>query len=109
VRVRDAATTVRSARARAGISLRELARRAGTSHSALVAYEAGRTDPSVATLARIVEAAGFALDVQLRPERSVADRGTELVEVLELAARFPARPPARQLSYPPFGAVRPAS
>jgi transcriptional regulator with XRE-family HTH domain len=103
--VRDAATIVKIARARAGLSLRELARRADTSHPALVAYEGGRTQPSVATLARVVEAAGFGLDLELcpRPERlHRIDRGEELEAVLALAEAFPARH-RRRLDAPVFG------
>jgi transcriptional regulator with XRE-family HTH domain len=105
--VDDAATTVRTARRRAGLSLRELARRAGTSHPALVAYEAGRTEPSMGTLARVVAAAGFRLEVALAPVpvgvggRSDR-RGEELLEVLALAEQFPSRP-APCLDAPVFG------
>jgi transcriptional regulator with XRE-family HTH domain len=96
------------ARGRAGLSLRQLARLAGTSHSTLSAYESGDKVPTVATLDRIVRAAGFALDLDLSPVAFLHDRGArgrELVEVLELADRFPARerPPLRQ---PHFGPTR---
>ena len=103
-----AAATLRRARARSGLSLRDLARRAGTSHATLSAYEAGRTTPGVDTLDRIVRAAGFELDAELVPAvddgADPAARGRELVEVLELAALFPARH-AAELEYPPFGRV----
>jgi transcriptional regulator with XRE-family HTH domain len=88
----DAGTVVRTARHRAGLSLRQLARAAGTSHAAIVAYEAGRKEPSVETLERLVRAAGF--DLQLDLLRMVDDpeaRGRELVAALELAEQFPAR------------------
>jgi transcriptional regulator with XRE-family HTH domain len=101
----SAATTLRAARRRAGLSLRALAERAGTSHATLVAYEAGTKIPRVDTLTRILRAAGFALDFELaaRPEGGdPGARGRELVEVLELAAQFPARH-ERTLPYPPFG------
>ena len=99
---------VRRARAQAGLSLRALADRAGTSHSTIAAYEAGTKQPTVATLDRILEAAGFAADVTLRRRvRGTPDypRGQELVDALELAAVFPARH-APTLPYPPFGASR---
>jgi transcriptional regulator with XRE-family HTH domain len=105
----DAGQLIRAARRRAGLTLRELARRARTSHSTLAAYEAGRTVPSVATLDRIVRAAGFDADVSLSmrvgggPEDREA-RARELVEVLELAEMFPARH-AQELEYPKFGRV----
>ncbi len=99
---------VRRARAESGLSLRALAARAGTSHSTIAAYEAGTKQPSVATLDRILEAAGFVAEVTLhRRVRGTPGypRGQELVDALELAAAFPARH-APTLPYPPFGASR---
>jgi transcriptional regulator with XRE-family HTH domain len=90
----DAAVIVRRARRRSGLSLRALAVRAGTSHSALAAYESGRKVPTVETLDRIVRAAGFELGVELTPAVGGIDRdarGRELAEVLDLAEQFPAR------------------
>src|SRR6476659_5275700 len=89
-----AGAVLRSARRRSGLSLRELARRAGTSHSTLAAYESGRKVPSVETLNRVMRAAGFVVGAEVTPVVGGADpddRGRELVEVLELAAQFPAR------------------
>lgn len=103
----DAATILRRARSAARLTLRELASRAETSHSTLAAYEAGRKIPSVETLDRIVRSAGFELDAGLSPSVGGADRaarGRELVEVLELAALFPARH-AATLEFPKFGAA----
>lgn len=90
----DAGATVSTARQRAHLSLRRFARAAGTSHSTLSAYESGAKVPTVATLARIVRSAGFALVLELSPIAGGPDpaaRGRELVDVLELAALFPAR------------------
>ncbi len=104
----DAGLLIRTARARAGLTLRALGERAGTSHSTLAAYEAGRTVPNVDTLDRILGAAGFAADVTLERRIERADRGNELAAVLELAAQFPAR--HTQLltfpRFPPLGATR---
>ena len=99
----DAAQTLRFARARAGLSLRELAARAKTSHSTLAAYEAGHKAPSLATLERIVRAAGFELESALLayPDVPAHNRGRELIEVLELAAMFPAKHNPT-LEYPKF-------
>jgi transcriptional regulator with XRE-family HTH domain len=100
----QAATTLRRARRRAGLSLRALATRAGTSHSTLAAYEGGRKVPTVDTLDRIVRAAGFDLDLELGHRIGgvdPADRGRELVDALELAARFPARHDP-ELTFPRF-------
>jgi transcriptional regulator with XRE-family HTH domain len=90
----------------AGLSLRELANRAGTSHSTLAAYEAGRAVPRVDTLDRILRAAGFAtdIDVAYRPDATEAERrakGDELRQALDLAAMFPARHSPR-LGFPRF-------
>jgi transcriptional regulator with XRE-family HTH domain len=102
----DAATTLRRARKRAGLSLRVLAARAETSHSTLAAYEAGRKVPTVDTFDRVVRAAGYEVGVELTPTVGGADpaaRGRELEEALELAAQFPARH-ARVLEFPRFRA-----
>ena len=102
----NAAAELHRARTRARLSLRELARRAGTSHATLVAYEAGRKVPSVETFDRVLRAAQVAATVELTPAvggPDRAERGRELVEVLDLAARFPARH-SRRLRYPRFGA-----
>ncbi len=90
----NASALLRTARTRAGLSLRQLAALAGTSHSTLAAYEAGAKSPTVATLDRILRAAGFEADVELRRRwRSYRGlrRGDELAAVLELAGQFPAR------------------
>jgi transcriptional regulator with XRE-family HTH domain len=101
----DAAHVVRRARQRSGLTLRELGTRARTSHSTLAAYESGRKVPTVETLDRVVRAAGYELMAELTPGVGGADpdaRGRELAEVLELAARFPARHTDR-LEFPKFG------
>jgi transcriptional regulator with XRE-family HTH domain len=100
----DAARTLRRARLGAGLSLRALAERAGTSHATLAAYEAGRAVPGIDTLDRILRAAGYATDIELtrRPDATDAARrakGDELRQALELAAMFPARH-ATRLRFP---------
>ena len=101
----EAATTLRRARERAGLTLRALAARAGTSHTSLSAYESGAQVPRVDTFDRIVRAAGFEPELDLAPRPIDDDRiakGEELVQVLVLAGQFPARH-ARRLRCPPFG------
>jgi transcriptional regulator with XRE-family HTH domain len=101
----DAGAVIRRARRGAHLTLRELAARASTSHSTLAAYEAHRVVPTAATLSRVVQAAGRDLVVELRPGvggPDPADRGRELVEVLDRAAPFPARH-AEHLAAPVFG------
>ena len=102
----DAGWTLRIARQEAGLSLRALARRAGTSHATLAAYEHGRAVPRVDTLDRILRAAGWASSIELerRADATTEERlakGEELRAALELAAHFPARP-ATTLAFPPF-------
>ncbi len=101
------ALTLRRARLQAGLSLRELAARAGTSHSALAAYEQGRKTPSVATFTRILECCNVTVDFVLTPRVRSADgieRGEELRAVLELAEQFPARV-AQDMDLPVFGRI----
>jgi transcriptional regulator with XRE-family HTH domain len=85
------------------LSLRELAARAETSHSALAAYESARVTPNVETFDRILAAAGFNASVSLTP-RVASDevRSREFVDALHLAAQFPSRHRAT-IEYPVFG------
>ena len=106
----NAAYTLRRARQGAGLSLRQLAERAGTSHATLAAYEAGRAVPRTDTLDRILRAAGYATDIDIvhRPDATVTERrakGDELRQALELAAMFPARH-SKRLRFPPLARRR---
>ena len=56
-----------SARAAANLTQAELARRLGTTHSAIARLEGGRVSPSLATLRRYAEATGTRLTVGLIP------------------------------------------
>ncbi len=58
---------LRLARMDAGISQRELAQRAGVPQSMIAAYERGRREPTLPTLLRLLEAAGFELRLHLVP------------------------------------------
>lgn len=93
---------IRSARQGARLSKRELARRAGTSPAAIVAYESGRRDPNARTLLRLLRAAGHGL--ALAEPRGLDDerQARHLLEVLRLAEHLPTRPAARSLPYPRF-------
>ncbi len=55
------------ARQRAGLSQEEVARRMGTSQSAIARLESGRKMPSAASLARFAAATGSRLRVELLP------------------------------------------
>lgn len=85
----------------AGLSLRELAKRAGTSHSTLIAYENGTKSPSLDTFYRIVEACDLSIEIQYAPRirhTHGRSKGDELIDVLKLASHFPSR--ARRLPPP---------
>lgn len=58
------------ARHLAGLSQAELAQRAGTSQPAIARFESGQANPTVATIERLLAAAGFALHVELVPLES---------------------------------------
>ena len=62
----DGAVVLRSARERARLTQAQLGARAGVTQSVISAYESGRRQPSVPTLAALVAATGFELDLQLR-------------------------------------------
>ena len=96
---------LRNARQTAGLSLRELARLAGTSHATLSQYEQGHKTPSVEVFLRVLEATGCSVDLTLRKrirQRRGMPRGEELAQVLELAEQFPAHAGA-ELDFPRFG------
>jgi predicted nucleotidyltransferase/DNA-binding XRE family transcriptional regulator len=61
----SAAELLREARRRAGLSQVELGRRAGIAQSVVSAYESGRRQPALTTLAALVRATGHDLDVRV--------------------------------------------
>jgi len=68
------------ARRRAGLSRAELARRARTSRPTLTAYERGTKSPTLTTAERIIDAAGFEIELvpQVQFHHVGADRGRPL-------------------------------
>jgi transcriptional regulator with XRE-family HTH domain len=62
----EAAQLLTAARVRAGMSQRQLARRARTAQSVVARIELGETSPSWTTLARLLKAAGFQLAAGLK-------------------------------------------
>jgi transcriptional regulator with XRE-family HTH domain len=80
----------------AGLSQDELARRAGTSRTAVSAYEHGRKSPALDTADRLVSAAGYELDAQARLEfvGVAAARG----RVVFVPTRLPRLPAAQALA-----------
>ena len=84
----DAARALRDARLRAGLTQAELAARGGTSQATVSAYEAGRKQPSLATLGRLLQAAGARLAVEPAP---LARNARTFEQVLGLAEALPVR------------------
>lgn len=96
----DVAQEIVAARRGAGMSQRELARRAATSQSTLSAYESGRKQPSAATLDRLLAACGGRLAVEPLTEAGrLARAGRHLAEVIALAEALPYAP-RHELSFP---------
>lgn len=102
----DAAAIVSIARERAGLSKRELARRAGTSPAAIVKYEAGAMSPTVDTLSRILDAAGWSIEVELvaRPTRDVGETvwGEMIADLLGVVDALDIHPAPALLECPRF-------
>lgn len=62
-----AGTLIRNARNRARLSQTDLARRAGVAQPVISAYEMDRRQPGIQTLAKLIEATGHELAVELVP------------------------------------------
>jgi ribosome-binding protein aMBF1 (putative translation factor) len=63
------ATAVAKARADAGLSQAQLARRMRTTQSTIARLESGRGQPSTRTLGRLAKATGHRLKISFEPER----------------------------------------
>jgi predicted nucleotidyltransferase/DNA-binding XRE family transcriptional regulator len=63
----DTGELIRNLRTKAGLTQQEVARRAGTSQSAVARYETGVSSPSVNTFERLIRAAGAELQFSTRP------------------------------------------
>jgi uncharacterized protein len=92
----DVPQLIRSSRERAQLSQRRLAEQAGTSQSAIARYERGTAQPSLRTLARLLEACGERLELRSVPaHREVtvehADVRQHSRELLEVARRHGGR------------------
>ena len=94
---------LKEVRARKGLSRRQLAELGGTSASTLAAYESGRSVPSVKTLERLVQSAGFELQVSLQTTLTRDDnrRRREIERLLALTDELPRRKRSN-LKFPRF-------
>jgi predicted nucleotidyltransferase/DNA-binding XRE family transcriptional regulator len=66
----EAGPVLRRARKAAGLTQAELARRAGVTQSVISAYEAGRREPALSTLTRLINATGATLRLDIEPHRT---------------------------------------
>lgn len=82
---------LREARTRAGLTQRELAKRANTAQSVIARIELGKTDPSTATLKHLLASAGFELQTEL------VIRPVENSHMLEDVSRILALTPEERL------------
>jgi predicted nucleotidyltransferase/DNA-binding XRE family transcriptional regulator len=90
------ARLIKEARAAAGLTQAELARRAGTSQPTIAAYEAGDKIPKVSTLERVLGATGTTITASRSQGARPSGRLRRLLEerrdeIVELAARHHAR------------------
>lgn len=83
----QASAVLQAARAKAGVTQRQLAAAAGTSQAAVARYERGSVIPDLRTLVRLVEACGFHMVLDLEPQRPSGRTGRE-----SAVARPPAIP-----------------
>lgn len=60
---------LREARERSRLSQTDVARRSGVAQSVISAYESGRRQPGVQTLARLIRATGHELELAVIPDR----------------------------------------
>lgn len=74
-----AAFLLQLARLKSGLSQREVAERAGVPTTMISIYERGQREPALATLLKLLHAAGFELTMQLEPY----DRHDEVLDALE--------------------------
>jgi transcriptional regulator with XRE-family HTH domain len=81
---------LRAGRERAGVSVRELARRIGVSPSLLSQVERGLAQPSVGTLMAVVDELGLSLDSLFAGRSAAANGGEAQPAIVQRAAGRPA-------------------
>ena len=76
------AILIRDARKQAGLTQAELADRAGTTQPVIARAERSDTNPTLETLERLLEAAGYELELRARPRPRASVDESQLVERL---------------------------
>lgn len=85
-------TLIETARTRAGLTMEELANRAGTSRPTLSAYEHRRKSPRFDTASRIIAEAGFRLVIETEPTyRDIRTRHRRVASIPNRLPRLPVR------------------
>ncbi|HEV8381748.1 MAG TPA: helix-turn-helix transcriptional regulator [Gemmatimonadales bacterium] len=79
-----AATLLRQARTRAGLSQRALARQAATSQSVIARIEAGLTSPTWDTLERLLAAADCEVSAQVEPRVTESHMLNDVSSILRM-------------------------
>jgi transcriptional regulator with XRE-family HTH domain len=107
----NGSSTLRAARARAGLTQARLAHLTGTSQATISAYETGAKQPSLDTFSRLIEATGSRLEVAnggapvRRPSSTErAETARRLRDVLDLAAALPSRHDP-EIGFPGLGSL----
>ncbi len=101
------ASLLRFGRAKAGLSQRQLGRRAGVTQASIARIEEGKTSPRLETLERLLAACGF--ELELVPKAGIGVDRTALRELLKLRPSERARlavEEARNLAKVPFPGAR---
>lgn len=84
----SAADIVKTARKNAGLTQAQLAKRAGTTQSALSRLERGHVSPSFELLERLVRLCESSLDVRLVPQKEVDAESLEATLALTVTERL---------------------
>jgi transcriptional regulator with XRE-family HTH domain len=84
------ADLLREARLRAGLTQRELARRAGRPQSSIVRWESGKVQPSLETLRELIRACGLELGFRLANYDDSYDEWIDRALALTPSARLDA-------------------
>ena len=85
----DAGQLIIEARKRAGITQTELASRMGTHQSVVARWETGKTQPTLKTVAKAIDAAGLELIVTIsgpetdRPGKPLPNRVNEATQMMQ--------------------------